>query len=146
MKSLKFKLFILSALFILFFSIFASAQTTIIKKDMDIKKMVDEVSDKNIEATVRKLVSFGTRHTLSDTLSKTTGIGAARIWIKSEFERYSKENGGRLKVAYDTFIQPADGRRVPQDAVLKNVIATLPGTDPTDNRIFIVSGHYDSRA
>jgi Zn-dependent M28 family amino/carboxypeptidase len=124
----------------------ASAQTTIIKKDMDIKKMIDEVSEKNIEANVRKLVSFGTRHTLSDTLSKTTGIGAARTWIKSEFEKYSIESGGRLKVAYDTFIQPADGRRVPQDAVLKNVIATLPGTDPTDNRIFIVSGHYDSRA
>ncbi|MDA9554709.1 M20/M25/M40 family metallo-hydrolase [Pelobium sp.] len=123
-----------------------SAQTTIIKKDLTIKNMVDEVSEKNIEANVRKLVSFGTRHTLSDTLSKTTGIGAARNWIKSEFEKYSKESGGRLKVEFDTFIQPADGRRVPKDAVLKNVIATLPGTDPTDNRIFIVSGHYDSRA
>jgi hypothetical protein len=123
----------------------ASAQTTIIKKDLVIKNMIDEVSDKNIEVNVRKLVSFGTRHTLSDTLSKTTGIGAARNWIKSEFEKYSKESGGRLKVAFDTFIQPADGRRVPKDATLKNVIATLPGTDPTDNRIFIVSGHYDSR-
>ena len=123
----------------------ASAQTTIIKKDLVIKNMIDEVSEKNIEVNVRKLVSFGTRHTLSDTLSKTTGIGAARNWIKSEFEKYSKECGGRLKVEFDTFIQPADGRRVPQDATLKNVIATLPGTDPTDNRIFIVSGHYDSR-
>lgn len=124
----------------------ASAQTTIIKKDPDIKKMVEEVSEKNVEATVRKLVSFGTRHTLSDTLSKTTGIGAARNWIKSEFEKYSLASGGRLKVAFDTFVQPADGRRVTQDAILKNVVATLPGTDPTDDRIFIVSGHYDSRA
>ncbi|MBU1371770.1 MAG: M28 family peptidase [Bacteroidetes bacterium] len=135
------KLFIL-----LFIFADASAQTTIVKQDPEIKKMVEEVSAKNVEATVRKLVSFETRHTLSDTLSKTTGIGAARNWIKSEFEKYSKESGGRLKVAFDTFVQPADGRRVPQDAVLKNVIATLPGTDPTDNRIFIVSGHYDSRA
>ena len=123
----------------------ASAQTTIIKKDLVIKNMIDEVSEKNIEVNVRKLVSFGTRHTLSDTLSKTTGIGAARNWLKSEFEKYSRESGGRLKVEFDTFIQPADGRRVPQDATLKNVIATLPGSDPTDNRIFIVSGHYDSR-
>ena len=123
----------------------ASAQTTIIKKDLGIKNMIDEVSEKNIEVNVRKLVSFGTRHTLSDTLSKTTGIGAARNWLKSEFEKYSRESGGRLKVEFDTFIQPADGRRVPQDATLKNVIATLPGSDPTDNRIFIVSGHYDSR-
>ncbi|MEO5909698.1 MAG: M28 family peptidase [Pelobium sp.] len=124
----------------------ATAQTTIIKKDPDIKKMVEEVSEKNVEATVRKLVSFGTRHTLSDTLSKTTGIGAARNWIKSEFEKYSVASGGRLKVAFDTFVQPADGRRVTQDAILKNVVATLPGTDPTDDRVFIVSGHYDSRA
>ena len=123
-----------------------SAQTTIIKKDMVIKNMIDEVSEKNIEASVRKLVSFGTRHTLSDTLSKTSGIGAARNWLKSEFEKYSKESGGRLKVEFDTFVQPADGRRVTQDATLKNVLAILPGTDPTDNRVFIVSGHYDSRA
>lgn len=123
----------------------ATAQTTIIKKDPVIKNMVEEVSAKNLESSVRKLVSFGTRHTLSDTLSKTTGIGAARNWIKSEFEKYSVASGGKLKVEFDTFIQPADGRRVPKDAVLKNVIATLPGTDPADNRIFIVSGHYDSR-
>ena len=118
----------------------------VVKKDLDIKSMIDQVSDKNIEATVRKLVSFGTRHTLSDTLSTTTGIGAARNWIKAEFEKYSKASGGRLKVEFDTFIQSADGRRVTKDATLKNVLATLPGTDPTDNRIFIVSGHYDSRA
>jgi len=124
----------------------AFAQTTIVKKDLAIKSMIDEVSEKNIEANVRKLVSFGTRHTLSDTLSKNTGIGAARIWIKSEFEKYSKESGGRLLVSYDTFIQPADGRRVPKDAVLKNVIAILPGTDTTNRSVFIVSGHYDSRA
>lgn len=123
----------------------ANAQTTIIKQDPAIKNMVEEVSADYLEASVRKLVSFGTRHTLSDTTSKTTGIGAARNWIKSEFEKYSKASGGRLKVSFDTFIQPADGRRVPKDATLKNVIATLPGTNPEDDRIFIVSGHYDSR-
>ena len=133
-------------LLIFLFIAHQSFAQTIVKKDLDIKSMIDQVSDKNIEVTVRKLVSFGTRHTLSDTLSTTTGIGAARNWIKAEFEKYSKASGGRLKVEFDTFIQPADGRRVTKDATLKNVLATLPGTDPTDNRIFIVSGHYDSRA
>jgi hypothetical protein len=135
---------------ILFFLILAAsatfAQTTIIKQDVDIKSMINDLSAKNVENTVRKLVSFGTRHTMSDTLSTTSGIGAARNWIKAEFEKYSKASGGSLKVEFDTFIQPADGRRVLKDAVLKNVLAILPGIDPTDNRVFIVSGHYDSRA
>jgi len=131
---------------LLFLGTTTFAQTTIIKQDVDIKSMINDVSAKNVENTVRKLVSFGTRHTMSDTLSTTSGIGAARNWIKAEFEKYSKASGGSLKVEFDTFIQPADGRRVIKDAVLKNVLAILPGIDPTDNRVFIVSGHYDSRA
>jgi hypothetical protein len=122
------------------------AQTAIVKQDQQIKTMVDEVSSQNIEAVVRKLVSFETRHSMSDTTSKTTGIGAARNWIKAELERYSKASGGRLKVEFDTFIQAADGRRVATPTVMKNVLAILPGTDPLDDRVFIVSGHYDSRA
>ncbi len=137
-----------TALLLIFASLaqIVSAQTTIIKTDPNIKGMVNEVSAINVEKIVRKLVSFETRHTLSDTLSKTTGIGAARNWIKSEFESYSKASDGRLKVSFDTFIQAADGRRVLKDATLKNVLAILPGTDTSDHRVFIVSGHYDSRA
>lgn len=135
----------LKLLILLFVFSEVSAQTSIVKRDPQIEKMVKEVSSKNIEANIRKLVSFGTRHTMSDTTSATTGIGAARNWIKSEFEKYSAASGGRLKVSFDTFVQPADGKRVLKDAILKNVIAVLPGTDPTDNRIFVVSGHYDSR-
>jgi hypothetical protein len=132
---------------ILIASVFISwAQTAIVKQDQQIKTMVDEVSSQNIEAVVRKLVSFETRHSMSDTTSKTTGIGAARNWIKSELERYSKASGGRLKVEFDTFTQAADGRRVATPTVMKNVLAILPGTDPLDDRVFIVSGHYDSRA
>ena len=122
------------------------AQTAIVKQDQQIKTMVDEVSSQNIEAVVRKLVSFETRHSMSDTTSETTGIGAARNWIKAELERYSKASGGRLKVEFDTFTQAADGRRVATPTVMKNVLAILPGTDPLDDRVFIVSGHYDSRA
>lgn len=125
-------------------SISAFAQTTIIKPDVQISKMVDEVSSKNIETIVRKLVSFKTRHTLSDTTSKTTGIGAARNWIKAEMERYAVASNGRMKVEFDTFTQPAGGR-IDKPTVLKNVLAILKGTDPNDTRIYMVSGHYDSR-
>ncbi|MEJ5993518.1 M20/M25/M40 family metallo-hydrolase [Pedobacter sp. Du54] len=114
-------------------------------KDSNISTMLSEVSATNLEAVIRKLVSFQTRHTLSDTLSKTTGIGAARTWIKSEFEKYGASSGGRLQVSYDTFMQPADGRRITAPVILKNVIAILPGTDPSDKRMLMLSGHYDSR-
>ncbi|HKA21318.1 MAG TPA: peptidase M28, partial [Blastocatellia bacterium] len=59
-----------------------------------IQKIVREISAANIEATIKKLVSFGTRHSLSETESNERGIGAARRWIKSEFDRYSRESGG----------------------------------------------------
>ncbi|RZK54682.1 MAG: M20/M25/M40 family metallo-hydrolase [Pedobacter sp.] len=120
------------------------SQQTVIA-DSKISEMVKEVSPTNLENIIKKLVSFHTRHTLSDTLSKTTGIGAARNWIKSEFEKYGKASGNQLQVSFDTFTQPADGRRITAPVVLKNVIAILPGTDPSDKRMLMVSGHYDSR-
>ncbi|MGV3686009.1 MAG: M20/M25/M40 family metallo-hydrolase [Daejeonella sp.] len=122
------------------------AQPVLIRQDLFIKDLIEQVSDKNIEANVRKLVTFQTRHSLSDTLSATTGIGAARNWIRSEMVRYSRESGGRLKAEFDVFVQPADGRRVAAPTVMKNVLGILPGVDPQDDRVFIVSGHYDSRA
>ncbi|QEC65562.1 M20/M25/M40 family metallo-hydrolase [Mucilaginibacter ginsenosidivorans] len=106
--------------------------------------MTDEVSAKNIEAIIRKLVSFKSRHTLGDTVSKTTGVGAARNWIKSEYERYAADSYGRMTVQFDTFTQPKS-ERVNQPAHLKNVLAILKGTDPKDTRVYVVSGHYDSR-
>ena len=136
----------------LLISLFISAalsgysQTVVIRQDQQIRKMVDEVSAQNIEMIVRKLVTFETRHSLSDTISTATGIGAARNWIKSELERYSQASGGRLKVEFDTFTQPADGRRIASPTIMKNVLGILPGSDPADDRVFIVSGHYDSRA
>jgi Peptidase family M28/Fibronectin type III domain len=109
-----------------------------------IQKIVREISAANIEATIRKLVAFGTRHSLSETESETRGIGAARRWIKSEFERYSKESGGRLQVEFDEFTQPPVAR-VPKPTQLVNVVATLPGRQAeAKDRIYVVSGHYDS--
>src|ERR1700753_998933 len=112
-----FKLLIIPVLF----TLQASAQTTV-RQDPAIKQMVDEVSSKNIEAIIRKLVTFKSRHTLSDTISKTEGSGAARNWIKSEYEKYAKESGGRMTVQFDTFTQPK-GNRIDVPVKLKNVLA-----------------------
>lgn len=126
------------------FVILRTSAQTIIKQDNSIKQMVDEVSSKNIEANIRKLVSFKSRHTLSDTTSKTEGSGAARNWIKAEMEKYAKESTGRMTVQFDTFTQPKSDR-IDKPVKLKNVLAILKGTDPNDTRVYIVSGHYDSR-
>ncbi|MHC4823674.1 MAG: M20/M25/M40 family metallo-hydrolase [Planctomycetota bacterium] len=95
-----------------------------------------------IEADVRRLASFGTRNTLSDTRSKTRGIGAARRWLKEELESISEEyHDGRLEVRLQHFeIEP--GRRIPRKIDLANVVAVLPGSDK--DRLVVVSGHYDS--
>ena len=115
------------------------------KPNAQIAETTGEISAQNIEATIRKLVSFGTRHTLSETGSDTRGIGAARRWIQSEFERYSKASGGRLQVTMDESTPPS-GPRNPQSVPVVNVVATLPGSqEQSRDRIYVVSGHYDSR-
>jgi Zn-dependent M28 family amino/carboxypeptidase len=134
---------ILYSFLLIFISYNNYAQTTVY--DPEIKKMVAEVKAENLETTVRKLVSFGTRHTLSDTKSNTRGIGAAQRWVKSEFNKYALESDGRLTSTIDYFTIKADGRRIAKDSQLGNVMATLNGTDPTDDRILIISGHLDSR-
>jgi len=114
------------------------------KLNPQIEKILGEISSKNIEATIRKLVSFGTRHTFSDQEHPTRGIGAARRWIKAEFDRYRQESGGRLQVAEDEFMQPPTNR-VPTEVKVVNLVATLPGTQPESrDRLYVVSGHYDS--
>lgn len=113
-----------------------------VKRDPAITAMVREVSAKNIEATVRKLVSFGTRNTLSSQTDPKRGIGAARDWIYGEFTRISKDCGGCLTVEKQTFTQPK-ANRVPQPTEIANVVATLKGTTDPD-RTYVISGHYDS--
>lgn len=109
--------------------------------------MVREISPARIEATIRKLVSFHTRHTLSETESDTRGIGAARRYIASELQRASQEAGGRLVVALDEFVQPAAPPDIPKPTAVVNVVASLPGRQPAaKDRLYVVTGHYDSRA
>ncbi|MEO8239864.1 MAG: M28 family metallopeptidase [Flavobacterium sp.] len=131
--------------FVFIFLLFSQITISQVAEDPEIKKMIIEVKADNLEATVRKLVSFGTRHTLSDTKSKTKGIGAAQKWVKSEFDKYALESNGRLTSIIDYFTVKADGKRITADSQLGNVMATLKGTDPDDNRILIISGHLDSR-
>ena len=114
------------------------------RKNPDIEKIVKQISATRIEATIRKLVSFETRNSLSDTVSDRNGVGAARRWIKSELERCATENGGRMKVEFDEHLAPVSAR-VPQPTPIVNVIATLPGMQAESlDRMYVASGHYDS--
>ncbi|KAI1847428.1 hypothetical protein JX266_006653 [Neoarthrinium moseri] len=106
--------------------------------------ILSQVAPANIEATILKLVSFGTRHTLSTQTSPTRGIGAARDWIASEFRRYANASDGRLTVDVKSYLQQPDGNRVLFPVNISDVVATLHGTE-TPERLYVVSGHYDSR-
>ncbi len=116
---------------------------------MRIAEAIKQVSPERIRQTIEKLVSFGNRSTISaqdeGSIKAGKGIGAAREWIKAEFERYSKDCGGCLEVKTDEFVeQPAE--RIPKPTTITNVYAVLKGSDPAQaNRIVLVSGHYDSR-
>src|SRR5689334_8817740 len=123
------------------------AQLLQMPRDPQIEAMLNEIDSRQIEADVRALVAFKTRHTLSDTNSEREGIGAARRWIKSQLDRASRETNGRLVVAFEEIPIERPTERVPRPVTIVNVIATLPGTDPNSrDRVFNVSGHYDSRA
>jgi hypothetical protein len=117
--------------------------------DPKIAAALQQVSAQRIQTNIAKLVSFGTRLTLSaqdpGSIAAGHGIGAAREWIKSEFERYSKDCGGCLEVKTDTFTeQPMD--RIPKATEITNVYAVLKGADAEQSkRIVLVTGHYDSR-
>ena len=111
----------------------------------DLYKIIDEVSSERIEKDIRKLVSFGTRHTLSDTLSKKRGIGAARRWIKSEFEKISNNCNNCLEVFYQkNYFTPKDGERIVKPVWINNVVAIQKGSI-NPNSFIIMSGDIDSR-
>jgi hypothetical protein len=107
--------------------------------DPRIAKMLAEVSPARLEATLAKLESFQTRHTLSSADRPGRGIGAARQWILEEMKGYSP----RLQVSFDAYRIPKQGERITRETELRNVMAVLPGKTP---RRFYVSGHYDSVA
>jgi hypothetical protein len=111
-------------------------------RQADVDAILREISPQRIHAYVDKLVSFGTRHTMSETESSTRGIGAARRWIKAELERCG---AGRLDVQFQSHVHPV-ANRISRPTEIVNVVATLPGTQAASkDRYYVVSGHYDSR-
>lgn len=135
------KIILFTGLVCLFTSLFSQ---TIIQRDPEIEKMVREVSKDSLESYVRKLVSFGTRNTLSTQTDPLRGIGAARNWVVSRFNEFAKNSNGRMTAYLDTITLKPDGRRVDVPTVLGNAVAVLKGTDPSDHRIFLISGHLDN--
>ncbi len=120
------------------------AQTTI-NRNPKIEQMVNEISCERIEQDIRTLVSFHTRHNLSEQNDPAKGIGAAWNWIKTDMEKSIPQSGGRLSVALEPYEAGGEGERLKTRIQLKNVVATLKGTNPDDDRILVVSGHLDSR-
>ena len=128
------------------FTTSSQAQTTATaapsQEDMRLYDIATTPSADRLRSDVEKLVSFGTRHTLSETQSDTQGIGAARRWIKAEFERISANCGDCLEVI--TLSDTVTGKRIPQPTEVINVIAIQRGTlEP--KRVVMMSGDIDSR-
>ncbi len=123
----------------------AGAQTAPAQSDSRIYEIVDAVSPERLERDIRNLVGFGTRSTVSDTLSDTRGIGAARRWIKSEMDAISAACGGCLEVSFEGALVPGnESGRIRQDTWVVNVMAIQRGTEHP-NRYVIMSGDIDSR-
>jgi hypothetical protein len=120
-----------------------SAQTTV-NRDSTIYNMVKTVSKDSLQSYIRAMVSYGTRNTLSAQNDPKRGIGAARNYVLSKFNEFAKFSGGRLTAFIDTTTLQKDGRRIDTPTLLGNVVATLKGTDASDNRVFIISGHLDN--
>src|SRR5579859_326160 len=119
-------------------------------RDLAIIQIIKDVSPQRVQQTDEKLVSFGTRSTLSvnnpGAATSPQGIVAARNWIKSEFERISADCHGCLEVKTDTFVEQPKGPRdrITQPTEIQNVYAILKGTDSAQaKRIYLVTGHYD---
>lgn len=135
-----------SYLFLIFFMISLSLNAqTVVNRNADIDKMVKSVNTDSLKSYISKIVSFGTRNTLSDIKSRNKGIGAARNWVVSKFNQFAKSGDGRLTAYLDTITFKADGKRVDQPTLLGNAVAILRGTDVNDKRVYVVSGHLDSR-
>ncbi|CAI9686090.1 M28 family metallopeptidase [Elizabethkingia anophelis] len=94
---------------------------------------------------INKLVGFGTRHTMSSVTDPKRGIGAARTWVLRKFKDYAKNTDGRMEVFLQNQIIQPDGKRIDKPTDLGNPVAILRGTNPNDKRIFMISGHLDSR-
>jgi peptidase M28-like protein len=112
----------------------------------DVRHMLARISPARLRQDDLKLVSFGTRHTLSSQTDPNHGIGAARDWIESQFKKYAATSHGAMEVTLEGYLQQPDGNRITQPTQITDVVATLKGTDPSQaDRVYYVTAHYDSR-
>jgi len=112
--------------------------------ERELREALQEIDPRRIEASVRRLAAFGTRHTLSSQDDPVRGIGAARDWIHAQFQTYAAASGGRMTAELQSYVQQPVPNRIPVATTITNVMATLRG-DSAPNRTYVVSGHYDSR-
>lgn len=117
----------------------------IIRQDPEIVKYVSQVNTDSLKAHINALVSFGTRHTMSSATDPKRGIGAAKKWVMKKFRDYSKNAEGRMEIFMQSQLIQPDGKRIDRPTDLGNVIAIIHGTNPDDKRLFMMSGHLDSR-
>jgi hypothetical protein len=116
---------------------------TITHRAPAISELVSEVSSDSLENYVRTLAAFTSRHTLNT--DEKNGMPAAQNYVLRKFNEFATQSNGRMTAEIENFIIPADARRILKDSPAANVIATLKGTNPADDRIFVISGHMDSR-
>ena len=112
--------------------------------DPALRKLIGQIDPDRIQATIEKLVSFGTRHTASSQTDPVRGIGAATAWVFGQMQGFAAASGGNMTVQQQTFTQPVVPGRIPVPTQITNVIATLKGT-ATPERFYVVTGHLDSR-
>ncbi|KFF75430.1 peptidase M28 [Chryseobacterium sp. P1-3] len=117
----------------------------IVRQDPEIVKYVSQVNTDSLKAHINALVSFGTRHTMSSATDPKRGIGAAKKWVLKKFRNYSKNAEGRMEIFMQSQLIQPDGKRIDRPTDLGNVIAIIHGTNPDDKRLFMMSGHLDSR-
>ncbi|KAL9044763.1 MAG: hypothetical protein Q9214_002122 [Letrouitia sp. 1 TL-2023] len=111
--------------------------------DGELQTILREIDPKRIEEYIKKLVSFGTRHTLSGQTDPSRGIGAARDWIAEQMREFAAASGGQMEVTVPNYIQGV-ASRIPFPVRISNIVATLKGSvDP--GRTYVISGHYDTR-
>lgn len=132
-------------LFALLFGFMVGHAQTMVKTDARIQPLVSAVSADSLRSHIEHLVSFGTRHTMSDMPNGKMGISAARNWVLQKFKSFASNAGGRMTCyLQETELKP-DGKRIGKNTNFANVVAFLKGTDPNDERVFIIGGHIDSR-
>tara|TARA_B100000767_G_scaffold252765_1_gene256796 strand:- start:596 stop:1951 length:1356 start_codon:yes stop_codon:yes gene_type:complete len=135
---------LLSLILILTISLLTNTYKINAQSDLDFYSIIEDISTERIKGDITTLANFGTRHTLSDTLSKTRGIGAARRWIFDSFQEIASECSGCISVSYQKNYTNTDKKRIVKPIWINNVIAIQKGTK-YPNRYIIMSGDIDSR-